>query len=82
MSRPVFGVDAPPPESKERMAYIARRPLCGHIIIAQADTRSESLQEFVSYLTLGMTIERVPSQLVRDEGFCPCPKPEQIGAGL
>jgi hypothetical protein len=59
------------------MAYIARLPICGHIIVAQADTRRESLAEFVTYITAGMTVERVPSQLVRDEGFCTCPKPEQ-----
>lgn len=75
--RPVFGVTLPPKEDGVRMAYIARRPLCGHIVIAQADTRRESLQEFVSYIVLGMNVERVPSEQVRDEGFCDCPKPEQ-----
>ena len=78
MSHLVFGVDDPPPQSAERMAYVARAG-CGHIVIAQADSRPGALADFVSHLTVGLTIERVPSQLVRDEGFCPCPKPIQQG---
>lgn len=82
MSRHVFGVDVPPPEVKgERMAYIARAG-CGHIVIAQADSRPSSLTEFVAFGLAGLTLDRVTSESVRAEGFCTCPKPEQIGAGL
>lgn len=81
MTRPVFGETEPPPVSKERMAYIARAG-CGHIVIAQADSRPGALGDFVSYIAPGMTLERVPSQQVRDEGFCPCPKPEQTAMAL
>jgi hypothetical protein len=81
MSRLVFGVDEPPAESKERMAYIARAA-CGHIVIAQADSRAGSLTEFVSYGLAGLTLDRVPAQQVRDEGFCECPRPQQVGMDL
>lgn len=81
MTRPVFGVDEPPAESKERMAYIARAG-CGHIVAAQADSRAGSLTDFVAMGLTGLSLDRVPSQIVRDEGFCPCPKPEQTGMDL
>lgn len=74
--RPIFGVTEPPPESKERMAYIARAD-CGHIVIAQADSRADSLQRFLAEGLSGLTVERVPSQQVRDEGVCECPRPRQ-----
>lgn len=77
--RLVFGVDDPPKETGERMAYIAHAA-CGHIVVAQADTMRDSLARFLSAGVAGLTCERVPSQLVRDEGFCKCPKPTQIGA--
>lgn len=76
--RPVFGITPPPPAAEERMAYVARRPSCGHIVIAQADSRRESLQDFVSYGLAGFTLERIPSAQVREEGMCACPQPEQV----
>lgn len=81
MARPVFGQDPPPATAGERMAYVARGA-CGHIVIAQADSRSSSLTEFVAMGLTGLTLERIPSAQVRSEGICPCPKAEQVGAGL
>ena len=80
-ARPVFGVTEPPKDTGERMAYIARGA-CGHIQVVQADSRRASLQDFIGYVVLGMTVERVPSQQVRDEGFCSCPRAEQIQLGV
>lgn len=81
MTRLTFGVDAPPADSKERMAYIARAG-CGHIVAAQADSRPSALSDFISYGLTGLALERVPSQQVRDEGFCQCPKPQQTEMAL
>ena len=79
--RPVFGETEPPPISKERMCYVARAA-CGHIVIAQADSRPSSLTDFVAEGVSGLTLDRIPSQQVRDEGFCTCPRPVQTDAGL
>lgn len=84
MSPLVFGRDDPPPESSDRMAYVARAA-CGHIVIAQADTRPTSLQEFIGYGLAGLTVERIPAAQVREEGFGNCDRcrpPEQIGLAL
>lgn len=83
MSRLVFGVDEPPKDAAERMAYVARAS-CGHIVIAQADSRADSLTAFVGYGLAGLQLERIPSQQVRDEGFCACPRVvlQQTDAGL
>ena len=79
MTRLVFGVDEPPKEAGERMAYVARAG-CGHIVVAQADTMRDSLSRFLAAGVAGLTCERIPSQIVRDEGFCECPRPVQMGA--
>jgi hypothetical protein len=79
MSKLVFGVDEPPKEAGERMAYVARAG-CGHIVVAQADSARDSLSRFLAAGVAGLTCERVPSQQVRDEGFCECPRATQLGA--
>jgi len=82
--RLVFGQDLPPSDKGEPMAYIARAA-CGHIVIAQADRRPSSLQDFLALGVAGLLVERVPSQQVRDEGFqeCSvCQPPEQMGLAI
>jgi hypothetical protein len=77
VSELVFGRDLAPEGKGEPMAYIARRPSCGHIVVAQADRGRDALATFLEAGVAGLTVERVPAQLVRDEGICDCPKPEQ-----
>jgi hypothetical protein len=85
MPPPTFGVDTEPKEGATRMAYIARAA-CGHIVIASADTRPSSLQDFIAMGVHGLLVERVPSQQVRDEfaqqgdGCYVCQPPDQLEA--
>jgi hypothetical protein len=83
--RLVFGVDDPPKEpNAEPMAYIGRAA-CGHIVIAQADRRASSLHDFLAMGVAGLMVERVPSQVIRDEAgeSCHvCIPPDQLGMAL
>lgn len=81
MSSLVFGRDVAPDGDPIRMAYIARAK-CGHIVIAQADSRQNAQADFLdmvreTLLDGPITLERVPSEDVRAEGFCDCPRPVQ-----
>lgn len=82
--RLVFGRDDPPPESSERMAWVARGR-CGHIVSAHADDGSllagEASRRWVG--GDGEVYERTTAEAVREEGFCSCgPVVDQEGMGL
>lgn len=53
-----------------RMAWVARGR-CGHIIAAHASDSEASRRWVAEGMAPHVTYEVVPSQQVRDEGFCP-----------